>query len=296
MSWRTVVVSHRAKLDLQLNYMVVRGETTTKVSLSEISVLLVDSTEVSLTVALLAELVRLKIKVIFCDKKRNPAAELVGYYGSHDTSSKVRQQLGWSDNNKQSVWTEIVRAKIFNQKRVLELLNKPEADLLEKYIGELKFNDSTNREGHAAKVYFNALFGMSFTRADENPINAALNYGYAIILSLCNREIVANGYITQLGLNHSNVFNMYNLGSDLMEPLRPFIDYVVYHLWENDKLELFEKDEKMQVLSSINQDVFMDGKKQVLNYGAKLYVKSIFNALNDEDISLLRFCGFKEKG
>lgn len=89
---------------------------------------------------------------------------------------------------------------------------------------------------------------------------------------------------------------MYNLGSDLMEPLRPFIDYVVYHLWENDKLELFEKDEKMQVLSSINQDVFMDGKKQVLNYGAKLYVKSIFNALNDEDISLLRFCGFKEKG
>lgn len=295
MSWRTVVVSHRAKLDLQLNCMVVRGETTTKVHLSEISVLLIESTEVSLTAALLAELVRLKSKVIFCDKKRNPAAELIGYYGSHDTSSKVRQQLEWCDANKKAVWTEIVRAKIYNQKMVLDILGRTESELLEKYIDELEFDDITNREGHAAKVYFNALFGLSFTRADENAINAALNYGYAIILSICNREIVANGYITQLGLHHSNVFNMYNLGSDLMEPLRPFIDYVVYQLWDKGDLESFDKDEKMKVINALNQEVMLEGKKQVLNYGAKIYVKSIFNALNEEDIGVLRFCGFKDK-
>lgn len=295
MSWRTVVVSHRAKLDLQLNCMVVRGETTTKVHLSEISVLLIESTEVSLTAALLAELIRLKIKVIFCDKKRNPAAELIGYYGSHDTSSKVRQQLEWCDANKKAVWTEIVRAKIYNQKMVLDILGRTESELLEKYIDELEFDDITNREGHAAKVYFNALFGLSFTRADENAINAALNYGYAIILSICNREIVANGYITQLGLHHSNVFNMYNLGSDLMEPLRPFIDYVVYQLWDKGDLESFDKDEKMKVINALNQEVMLEGKKQVLNYGAKIYVKSIFNALNEEDIGVLRFCGFKDK-
>lgn len=295
MSWRTVVVSHRAKLDLQLNCMVVRGETTTKVHLSEISVLLIESTEVSLTAALLAELVRLKIKVIFCDKKRNPAAELIGYYGSHDTSSKVRQQLEWCDANKKAVWTEIVRAKIYNQKMVLDILGRTESELLEKYIDELEFDDITNREGHAAKVYFNALFGLSFTRADENAINAALNYGYAIILSICNREIVANGYITQLGLHHSNVFNMYNLGSDLMEPLRPFIDHVVYQLWEKGDLESFDKDEKMKVINALNQEVMLEGKKQVLNYGAKIYVKSIFNALNEENIGVLRFCGFKDK-
>lgn len=295
MSWRTVVVSHRAKLDLQLNCMVVRGETTTKVHLSEISVLLIESTEVSLTAALLAELVRLKIKVIFCDKKRNPAAELIGYYGSHDTSSKVRQQLEWCDANKKAVWTEIVRAKIYNQKMVLDILGRTESELLEKYIDELEFDDITNREGHAAKVYFNALFGLSFTRADENAINAALNYRYAIILSICNREIVANGYITQLGLHHSNVFNMYNLGSDLMEPLRPFIDHVVYQLWEKGDLESFDKDEKMKVINALNQEVMLEGKKQVLNYGAKIYVKSIFNALNEENIGVLRFCGFKDK-
>ena len=51
--------------------------------------------------------------------------------------------------------------------------------------------DSTNREGHAAKVYFNALFGMSFTRSADTPVNAALNYGYSIILSAFNREVAA---------------------------------------------------------------------------------------------------------
>lgn len=31
MSWRTIVITKRAKLDLQLGFMVVRGEDTTKV-------------------------------------------------------------------------------------------------------------------------------------------------------------------------------------------------------------------------------------------------------------------------
>ena len=87
--------------------------------------------------------------------------------------------------------------------------------------------DVTNREGHAAKVYFNALFGKDFTRTEECPINAALNYGYALILSCFNREIVSNGYITQIGLFHDNMFNPYNLSSDLMEPYRVVVDRMV---------------------------------------------------------------------
>ena len=74
-----------------------------------------------------------------------------------------------------------------------------EADLLYQYINEIEFGDVTNREGHAAKVYFNALFGMDFTRSAENVTNAALNYGYSLLLSTFNRCVVANGYITQLG-------------------------------------------------------------------------------------------------
>lgn len=89
MSWRIIVISKRAKLDLQLGYMVVRSEEVTKVVLSEISTILIESTAVSLTTSLLAELTRRKIKVIFCDEKKNPSSELIGYYGSHDASNKI---------------------------------------------------------------------------------------------------------------------------------------------------------------------------------------------------------------
>jgi CRISPR-associated endonuclease Cas1 subtype II len=91
--------------------------------------------------------------------------------------------------------------------------------------------DKTNREGHAAKVYFNALFGKDFSRKQLNDINAGLNYGYSIILSMFSREIVKNGCITQIGIKHSNYFNQYNLASDLMEPFRVIIDHVLATLF-----------------------------------------------------------------
>lgn len=167
MSWRIVVISKRAKLDLQLGQMVVRGEEVTKIVLSEISTILIESTAVSLTASLIAELAKRKIKVIFCDEKKNPSCELVNYYGSHDTSNKVRKQITWKKNTKEAVWTEIVSEKIRKQKELLELLGKEESDLLESYLKEIAWNDGTNREGHAAKVYFNALFGLPVTTSEN---------------------------------------------------------------------------------------------------------------------------------
>ena len=93
MSWRTVVISSSAKLDYQMGYLIVRNQDVVKIHISEISILMIETTSVSLTAALLCELTKKKIKVIFCDEKRNPSSELVPYYGSHDTSMKVRKQI-----------------------------------------------------------------------------------------------------------------------------------------------------------------------------------------------------------
>ena len=285
MSWRTIVITKRAKLDLQLGFMVVRGEHTTKVALNEIAVVLIESAAVSLTTSLLAELTKRKVKVIFCDEKRNPSSELVSYYGSHDTSNKIRKQIAWRQNTKEAVWTEIVSEKIRKQKELLELLGKEEAELLSSYLQQIAWNDETNREGHAAKVYFNALFGLDFTRTEDNLINAALNYGYSIILSSFTREIVANGYITQLGLFHDNMFNQFNLASDLMEPFRPLVDKCVLGM----KLEQFEHEEKMWLVDILNQEVQIDGKIQYVSNAIKIYCKSVFDALNEDDSALVRF-------
>ena len=226
-----------------------------------------------------------KIKVIFCDEKRNPSSELVSYYGCHDTSYKIRKQVAWKQNTKEAVWTEIVTEKIRKQKEILEILGKEESEILSSYIKEITWNDGTNREGHAAKVYFNALFGLDFTRTEDNYINAGLNYGYSIILSAFTREIVANGYITQLGLFHDNMFNQFNLASDLMEPFRVLIDQKILQM----KLIDFEHNEKMQLVDVLNQEVLIDGKKQYVNNAIKIYCKSVFDALNDDDSSLMRF-------
>lgn len=289
MSWRVIVITKRAKLDLQLGKMVVRSDETVKIVLSEISTILIESTAVSLTTSLIAELAKRKIKVIFCDEKRNPSCELVNYYGSHDTSNKVRRQIAWKQSTKEAVWTEIVTEKIRKQKELLEASGKEEAALLASYLREIVWNDETNREGHAAKVYFNALFGLDFTRTEDNFINAALNYGYSIILSAFTREVVANGYITQLGLFHDNMFNQFNLASDLMEPFRILVDREVTEM----KRLQFEHEEKMQLVNILNQEIQIDGKAQYVNNAIKIYCKSVFDALEEDDSSLIRFYGIE---
>ncbi len=287
MSWRVVAITKRCKLDLRLNYLVVRGDETLRIHLSEISTLIIETTTVSITTALLCELTKRKIKVIFCDEKHNPSSELVPYYGSHDTSDKVRVQVKWTEAIKVEIWTEIIKEKIKNQAILLERLEKSEAKLLRKYIYEVKLNDETNREGHAAKVYFNSLFGMAFGRNEENYINSSLNYGYSIILSAVNREIVSLGYITQLGLFHDNMFNQFNLSCDLMEPFRPIVDELVYNM----QPKKFDIDEKIILMDALNKEVIIDNKKQYVNNAIKIYCKSVLDALDSNDISKMRFYG-----
>lgn len=286
MGWRTVVVAKPSKLDLRLGYLVVRdSESTVKVHISEIDVLIVENTASSITTALLCELTKAKIKVIFCDEKQNPSSELVSIYGRHNCSEILKRQINWRLSSKQLIWTSIVSQKIKMQADNLAFFDISQADMLYQYLNEVEFYDETNREGHAAKVYFNALFGNDFSRSDDVPINAMLNYGYSIILSIFNREIVASGYSTMLGLFHDNVFNSFNLSCDLMEPFRPIVDrYVKLHIPKK-----FEAEEKHAVLSILNNDFIIDGRKQILSNAIKIYTHSVFDAIENNDTSLIKF-------
>ena len=285
MTWRTVVIRERAKLDYSLNFMTVRQEAgVKKISLGEIYMVIVENTAVSLTAVLLNELIKNKIKVVFCDEKRNPSSELIQYYGSHDTSLKYKNQLEWSKESKERIWTRIVYEKVFNQMQFLKKLNKEEYKLLEQYLSELEWNDSSNREGFAAKVYFNALYGMEFSRNKECFINAALDYGYSIILSAFNREIVSSGYFTQLGLCHRNPFNKFNLSSDFMEPFRILIDEEVYNLEGTE----FTKDHKNKLINILNKTVVIDDKNQTVANAIKIYCRSLFSALVENDLEYVK--------
>ena len=286
MSWRTVVITSRCKLDYKMGFMVIRAEETKKMFLDEIAVLLIENPAVSLTGCLLEALTEKKIRVIFCDAKRNPNAELVPYYNAYDCSRKVKAQIDWTDDCKGRIWADVVAEKIRKQADFLEELEKfNEASLLRSYLSQIAPRDTTNREGHAAKVYFNALFGMDFTRSEENIINAALNYGYSIILSAFNREIVAHGYLTQLGIFHDNMFNYFNLSCDLMEPFRILIDRKVKGM----KFADFTSEEKHILVNVLNETVTIKQTKQTVLNAVKYYCRSIFDALNEGDLSLIQF-------
>ena len=290
MSWRVVVVSSNAKVDYKLDYLVVRTvDEVKRVHLSEVGVLMLESTAISLTTYLLCELMRRKIKVIVCDHQRNPCGELVPTCGCHDGSAKIRQQLRWDKGIRESVWTEIVREKLSRQQGHLAHRGLPQARLLGEYIGQLQYNDSTNREGHGAKVYFNALFGLDFTRTADIPTNAMLNYGYSLVMSVINREIAAAGYLNQLGLAHSNTYNPFNLACDFMEPLRPLVDSVVVDAAPT----CFEKEEKIALLQLLNREVQVDGKKQYLLYALHLYCTSLFRALQGGDVSEITWVDYE---
>ena len=279
MSFRTIVISNRCKLDLRMNYMEVRGPQTVKILLDDIDILMIENPAVSLTGCLLEALVDKKVKVIFCDHQHNPYSELMPCHGSHDNSRKIKKQIAWSEDAKGAVWTAIVSQKIQNQSGHLKKLGyEQEADMLAEYVTELEYNDSTNREGHAAKVYFNKLFGLQFNRNKDCPTNAALDYGYSLILSSFNKEIVANGYLTQVGLCHDNIYNPYNLSCDLMEPFRILVDEVVK---EHD-FQRFDTAEKHQMLELFQKEVIIAGAKQVVTNAIKIYTKSVLDALTEQ--------------
>ena len=284
MSWRTVVITNTCKLSYKNNYMIIKNDKLEMIHLSEINTLVIDTTTVSITSYLLCELVNRKIKVIFCDEKRNPISELVPYYGAHNTSKKILQQIKFKEETKNLVWSEIVKFKIINQAKILQNNKNRGVDKLLSYVEEVKPGDITNREGHAAKVYFNLLFGNTFSRDLVIDTNFALNYGYSILLSTFNKEIVSKGYLTQLGINHKNEFNFFNLSCDLMEPFRPLVDDVVY----KNKDKYFDANYKVTLINILNQKIKFDGKEQYVNNAVTLYVKNVFDALEKDDITLLK--------
>lgn len=278
MSFRTVVITKQAKLSYKNRYLAVKNELEeTYIHLSEIDTIIVDSIAVSISSYLLKELADNKINIIFCDEKHNPFGELRSYYSSHNTSKKILYQTKWNTKQKDELWSLIVKNKIINQSLLLHKIKSNNYDLLMSYVNEVRVGDKTNREAHAAKVYFNSLFTKSFIRNANDDINAALNYGYSVLLSNFNKEIINNGYLTQLGIHHKSEFNQFNLACDLMEPFRPIIDNFVYY----NQTRQFDSNYKLDLINLFNNNYKYCNKNYTLKDIIKMYTKNTLDCLSE---------------
>lgn len=279
MGFRTIVVNSHCKLSYKNNHLVYRSETGAEmIHLSEIDLLICETTDIALTTMLISKLMDASVLVIFCDEKRLPKAQLLPFYGRHDCALSLKRQLNWDNDRKADVWTSIIYQKINNQEKFLihnDFILK--AKRISKLKSELKTLDPSNREGHVARIYFNQLFGNDFSRDRPCDINAGLDYGYTLLMSSFAREIVKNGCLTQIGLKHDNQFNEFNFASDLMEPFRTLVDEIVYH----------NRNENFQTIKRQLYNLFTDcytykGDKMYLTNIIGDYVKRTIDALNNK--------------
>ncbi len=285
MGFRTVFIVNHCKCSYKNDYLVVRGENLQTIHLSEIETIVFDSTAVSVTAVLLSEIMKWKINLIVCDEHHNPIGELLPLYANYRSTKKIMNQVRWEKDTCDAVWTKIIYEKINNQAKLLKKYGRYEYEKLYEYLESLEFRDKTNREGHAAKVYFNSLFGKDFSRKQNNEINAALDYGYSLILSTFNKEVISNGYITQIGICHRNEFNDFNLSCDIMEPFRIIVDDIIM---SNIPFE-FDSEMKKLIQNIFNRTIKLGDSEYYFSSAISLYTQNILKCLSDGNIEKLEF-------
>lgn len=285
MGFRTITIKNHCKLEYSIGYLCIYGEKNVKIPIGEINTLIIQSNQCVLTSYLISKLNENKTKVIFCDEKANPCCELSGFYNNYSNYSKIKKQILWDKNRCNKLWSAIIKEKITSEIMLLKKIGKTEYDKLECYIDEIEDGDASNREGHAAKVYFNALFRNDFSRDNDSEINVFLNYVYSIIVSCLNRYIKAAGYLTELGIHHIGVTNPFNLTYDFFEPLRALVDsYVVLK-------KVNSSDYKTILTSVLSINVNLNGKRMFLENAIQDYVNILINYLNGdlENVSFIEY-------
>lgn len=289
MAFRTVIINDRCKLEYSLNYLICRKlNEEKKVLLDEVKILMINSTQVSISTYLITKCIEKKIKIIFTDEAHNPSGEIVGYYNNYYSYRKIKEQLSISSETKDFLWKEIVKEKIINQANVLKKQNHlKEYQMLIDYSNDVQLGDVSNREGHSAKVYFNALFEKGFSRRNDDFINVVLNYGYSIILATINREIKSLGYLTELGIHHIGESNQFNLSCDLIEPIRPLVDNTAINF------EINEINYKNIMIELLSKEVFYNNQTIKLDNAIHLYVEDLLIFLKTGNVEKIKFIKYE---
>ena len=283
MGWRSVIITQHAKLTYSMQMMIVQTrDGINQIPIEDINLLLVSTTQAVITSALISKLAQNQTKIIFVDEKDNPVVETAVYYPGTRNIAKLKEQFNWDEHLKELLWTKIVSQKIKNQIAVLENYHLAKDDV-QNELDQLEINDESNREAIAARKYFMLLFNKNFVRRDTSAVNAALDYGYAILLSSFNREIVMNGYLTYFGIHHYSQENQFNLASDLMEPFRPFVDYWVK---AHEKIKELTPDIKYGLVELLSLEIKFNGKKTLLTNAITVYVRECLKFLSGDSKEL----------
>ena len=249
------------------------------IPLEDIAIMVLDHPQLTLTHALMADLIDRNVAMISCDSHHLPSGLMLPLDGNHVQTERFRIQIAASEPLLKNLWAQTVKAKIENQAAMLTRAGMESKQLLA-LVPQIKTGDPENTEGRAAAVYWKLVYGENGFTRDRYGMepNAHLNYCYAILRAIVARALVSSGMLPTLGIHHRNKYNAYCLADDVMEPYRPFCDEMVYQMFIADEIESEEisREQKAKLLGIATCDVLIDGKKSPLMVALSRTTSSLF--------------------
>lgn len=259
------------------------------VPIEDLGVVIVDDARASYTQAVFLELLKAGATVMVTGRDHLPAGMMLPLDAHHVLTERHRAQVAVSAPTRKRVWQALVHAKIGQQGVTLAHFAGHDAGLglLSKRV---RSGDPDNLEAQAAQRYWPLLFGKDFRRnRDAEGTNALLNYGYAVVRAAIARAIVGAGLIPSLGVFHKNRSNPFCLADDLLEPYRPFVDWRVRLLLDENGGEapdLSERTVKAALLSLFNETVLVGARRNPLLVAVQLSAASLARVLTGNGKSL----------
>ena len=287
---RTLSFSRPCILSLKNCQMVVKmkddPDFIRTVPVEDVGFVFLENQQISITMPLLNALADNNAAVVVCTDKMMPNAMLLNLDSNSVQGERYRDQIDASEPLKKNLWKQTVEAKIRNQAALLDKLDK-DGSQLKPYWQNVKSGDSDNREGVAAKIYWDALFGNDFMRyrTGDSP-NEMLNYGYTVLRAAVARSLMGSGLFPAFGIFHRNRYNAFPLADDIMEPYRPFVDEIVFGLYANGETEL-NKDVKAEILNLLYVDTVFNKVTRPLDLGLSVTTSSLAKCFSGEQKKIM---------
>lgn len=283
---RTLFFSNPYRLSLKNRQLVIEPTDSPlkkTVPVEDIGFIVFDHPQISFTMKLVEQLNAFNVAVVFCDSKHMPSSMLLPLDSNHIQTELFRSQVQASEPLKKNLWKQTIEAKIVNQASMLEKQGRSAQDL-KNLARTVKSGDTSNREGFAARLYWQRLLGNNFIRDRYGPPpNHFLNYGYILLRSAVARALAGSGLLATLGIHHRNRYNSYCLADDVMEPYRTYVDEIALHLFQTEKEALIlTKEHKMELLGLMAADVEIGEVKRPLMVALSITTASLAKCFSGE--------------
>ena len=246
-----------------------------RIPINELYSVVIDNPRTTLSVGAINALTENNVHILYCGEKHLPESVVLPYNTHYSPLAVVKKQLEWESPFCDKLWEKIIKAKIRNQAEVLKMCSRSGSVIsrLLQFADEVISGDPTNNEGLAAKMFFRELYGSDFIRMNDDAINSALNYGYAIIRSSVAKTLCAYGFNPVIGIHHIGRSNPFNLADDLMEPLRPLVDLWV-DINHDDLIDTLTRDNRKKLVNLINEVMEFDKKNMKVRNAIDKYISN----------------------